>query len=128
MLSSFSNEAKIDRTLKQLSCAAQNFCRIANVGLTRFLQGLNGEPGKHFNEDTAAHLLEVCGELYELQLDTDAIAKSHLPLDFRRVDDIVNALAIRRAAKIAAEDGDHALDSHASSATKRLVGTKQEGS
>ena len=125
MLASHSNEARIARTLEQLGCAAQNFCRIANVGLTRFLQALNGDAGKHFSDEQAAHLLEVCGELYELQLDADAITKTHLPIDFKRVDDIVTALAIRRAAKIAAEDGEHVLDSVALRATQSLVGTKQ---
>jgi hypothetical protein len=127
MLATQSNESKIARTLEQLNCAAQNFCRIANVGLTRFLQGLSGQPGKHFDDDTAAYLLEVCGELYQLQLDADMIMKSHLPIDFKRVDDIVTALAIRRAAKIAAEDGDHELDSHVFNATKGLVRAQQAG-
>ena len=124
MLASQSNEAKIARTLEQLGCAAQNFCKIANVKLTRFLQGLHGEPGRHFDDETAAHLLEVCGELFELQIDADAITNSHLPIDFRRVDEIVGALAIRRAAKIIAEDGDHALESHAFNATKNLTERK----
>jgi hypothetical protein len=48
MLAIHSNEAKIERTLKQLGCAAQNFCRIAGVGLTRFLQGVNGGARKTF--------------------------------------------------------------------------------
>ena len=71
MLTTHSNEGKIERTLTQLGCAAQNFCKIAGVGLTRFLQGVNGEPGKHFRDEDAAHLLAVLGELYELQVDVD---------------------------------------------------------
>ena len=120
MLAIHSNEAKIDRTLKQLGCAAQNFCKIAGVGLTRFLQALNAVPGKHFRDEDAAHLLEVLGEMYELQLDVDAITGTHIPIHFTRVDDITTALTIRRVAKITAEENDHTLDSQALRATKML--------
>jgi hypothetical protein len=124
MLASHSNEAKIARTLTQLGCASQNFCRIAGVGLTRFLQGINGNPGKHFRDDDAAHLLDVLGELYELQLDVNAIASSHVPINFTRVDAVVTALTIRRVAKIMAEENDHTLDSQALSVTKNLMEKK----
>jgi len=124
MLPTHSSEAKIARTLTQLGCAAQNFCRIAGVGLTRFLQGINAEPGKHFSDDYAAHLLDVLAELYELQLSVDAIASSHVPINFTRVDDVLTVLAIRRVAKIMSEESDHALDSHALRATKNLMEKK----
>jgi len=124
MLAIHSNEAKIARTLAQLGCAAQNFCKIAGVGLTRFLQAVNGEPGKHFRDEGAAHLLEVLGELYELQVDVDAITGTHIPINFARVDDITTALVIRRVAKIAAEENDHALDEQALRATTALVDRK----
>jgi hypothetical protein len=121
MLATHSNEAKIARTLTQLGCASQNFCRIAGVGLTRFLQGINGEPGRHFRDDNAAHLLDVLAELYELQLDVDGLAKAHIPINFTRVEDVLTALTIRRVAKIAAEENDHALDPHALRATTALM-------
>ena len=121
MLASHSHEAKIANTLTQLGCAAQNFCKIAGIGLTRFPQALNAVPGKHFPDDQAAHLLEVLGELYELQIDVDSITKSHIPINFTRVDDVITALTIRRVAKIAAEQNDHTLDSHAFKATKNLT-------
>ena len=124
MLASHSNEAKIARTLTHLGCAAQNFCKIAGVGLTRFLQALNAVPGKHFSDEQAAHLLEVLGELYELQLTVDAIASSHVPMNFTRVDDVLTVLAIRRVAKIMSEENDHALDSQALSATEALIDQK----
>ena len=124
MLATHSNEARIAHTLKQLGCAAQNFCKIAGVGLTRFLQALNALPGKHFSDEQAAHLLEVLGELYELQLDVDAITGTHVPINFVRIDDVLTALTIRRVAKIAAETNDHALDEHALRATKILMETK----
>jgi hypothetical protein len=124
MLASHSNEAKITRTLTQLGCAAQNFCRIAGVGLTRFLQGINAEPGKHFRDDYATHLLDVLGELYELQVDVDRMANAHLPINFTRVEDVLTALTIRRVAKIAAEENDHRLDAHALSATTALMERK----
>ena len=124
MLAFHSDEAKIDRTLKQLGCAAQNFCKFAGVGLTRFLQALNAVPGKHFSDQQAAHLLEVLGEMYELQLDVDAITKTHVPINFARVDDVLTALTIRRVARIAAEENDHALDSQALRATTKLTERK----
>ena len=124
MLASQSNEAKIARTLTQLGCASQNFCRIAGVGLTRFLQALNSIPGKHFSDQRAAHLLDVLAELYELQLDVDGLAKAHIPINFTRVEDVMTALAIRRVAKIVAEENDHTLDSQALNATKNLMETR----
>jgi hypothetical protein len=124
MLATHSNEAKIARTLTQLGCAAQNFCKIAGIGLTRFLQALNAMPGKQFSDQQAAHLLEVLGELYELQLDVDAIAKSHISINFRRVDDVMTALTIRRVAKIVAETNDHTLDEQVLRATTALMERK----
>jgi hypothetical protein len=120
MLAIHSTEGKIARTLTQLGCAAQNFCKIAGVGLTRFLQAVNGEPGKHFSDHQAARLLEVLGEMYELQLDVDGMANAHIPINFTRLDAIMTALTIRRVAKIAAEENDHTLDSLALSATTAL--------
>jgi hypothetical protein len=124
MLATHSNEAKIERTLAQLGCAAQNFCKIAGVGLTRFLQAVNGEPGKHFRDEDAAHLLEVLGELYELQVDLDAITGTHIPINFTRLDAVMTALTIRRVAKVAAEENDHTLDPQALRATTALVERK----
>jgi hypothetical protein len=124
MLAIHSNEAKIARTLTQLGCAAQNFCKVAGVGLTRFLQALNGDPGKHFRDDDAAHLLEVLGELYELQVDVDAITGTHIPINFTRVDNVTTALVIRRVTKIAAQENDHSLDSEALRATTALMERK----
>jgi hypothetical protein len=124
MLATHSNEAEIAQTLTQLGCAAQNFCKIAGVGLTRFLQALNAVPGRHLSDQQAVHLLDVLGELYELQLDVDAIATSHIPINFTRVDDVITALTIRRVAKIAAENNDHILDTQALRATTALVERK----
>jgi hypothetical protein len=124
MLATHSNEAKIARTLTQLGCAAQNFCKFAGVGLTRFLQAVNGEPGKHFRDEDAADLLAVLGELYELQVDVDAITGTHLPINFTRLDAVMTALTIRRVAKIAGEENDHALDGLALRATTALMERK----
>jgi hypothetical protein len=124
MLPTHSSEAKIARTLTQLGCAAQNFCKIAGVGLTRFLQALNAVPGKHFSDEQAAHLLEVLGEMYELQLDVDGLAKAHLPINFARLDEVMTALAIRRVTKIVGEENDHTLDAHALRATTALMERK----
>jgi hypothetical protein len=114
--------SKNDRV--KLGCAAQNFCKIAGVGLARFLQALNALPGKHFSDKQAAHLLDVLGEICELQLDVDRMADAHLPINFTRVEDVLSALTIRRVSRIAAEDNDHALDAHALRATKNLMETE----
>ena len=125
MLAIHSNEGKIARTLAQLGCAAQNFCKIAGVGLTRFLQAINGEPGKHFRDEDAVYLLEVLGELYELQVDVDSITGTHLPINFTRLDAVMTALTIRRVAKVAAEENDHSIDSKALRATTALIERKR---
>ena len=88
------------------------------------LTSTDAVPGKHFSDELAAHLLEVLGEIYELQLDVDRMANSHLPINFTRVDDVLTALTIRRVAKVAAETNDHALDEHALRATKILMEAK----
>jgi hypothetical protein len=124
MFATHSNEAKIERTLTQLGCAAQNFCKFAGVGLTRFLQALNAVPGKHFSDRQAAYLLEVLREMYELQIDVDAITGTHIPINFTRVNDVMTALTIRRVAKIAGEENDHTLDSQALRATTVLMERK----
>jgi len=77
-LATHSNEGKIQRGLEHLGCAARNFVLIANtVGLTRFMEGLNGVPGRHFSDAAAQRMLESLGELYELQIDVDAMNGAH---------------------------------------------------
>ena len=63
-------------------------------------------------------------ELYELQVDVDAITGTHIPINFTRLDAIVTALTIRRVARIAAEENDHALDDQALRATAELMERK----
>jgi hypothetical protein len=124
-LATHSNEAKIQRGLEHLGCAARNFVLIAKtVGLTRFMEGLNGVPGRHFCDQDAQRMLESLGELYELQIDVDAVNGSHIPIDFSKVDAVGTALTIRRVAKIAAEENDHALDAQALRATTALTERK----
>jgi len=48
MLATHSNEAKIERTLTQLGCAAQNFCKIAGRRLDAFLARNKRRAGKTF--------------------------------------------------------------------------------
>jgi hypothetical protein len=121
-LATHSNEGKIQRGLEHLGCAARNFVSIAKtVGLTRFMEGLNGVPGRHFSDSAAERMLEVLGEMYELQIDVDALNGAHIPIDFSKVDMVVTALTIRRVARIAAEEHDHTLDSQALQATTALM-------
>jgi hypothetical protein len=124
-LATHSNEGKIQRGLEHLGCASRNFVMITNtVGLTRFMEGLNGVPGRHFSDAAAERMLEVLGEMYELQIDLDAVNGTHIPVDFSKVDAVTTALTIRRVAKIAAETNDHALDEHALRATSALMERK----
>ena len=124
-LATHSNEGKIQRGLEHLGCAARNFVMIAGtLGLTRFMEGLNGVPGRHFSDATAGRMLEVLGEMYQLQIDLDAVNGAHIPIDFSKVDAVVTALTVRRVARIAAEDNDHALDAHALRATTALMERK----
>ena len=56
-LATHSNEGKIQRGLEHLGCAARNFVLIANtVGLTRFMEGMNGVPGRHFSDAVAERI------------------------------------------------------------------------
>jgi hypothetical protein len=111
--------------LEHLGCAARNFVLISNtVGLTRFMEGLNGVPGRHFSDAIAERMLEILSDMYELQIDLDAVNGAHIPIDFSRVDVITTALAIRRVAKIAAEENDHTLDEQALRATRILTEKK----
>ena len=115
------NEAKILRGLEHLGCAARNFVLITNtVGLTRFMEGLNGVPGRHFSDAVAERMLEVLGEMYQLQIDLDAVNGTHIPIDFSKVDAVTTALTIRRVARIASEQNDHTLDAQALRATKSV--------
>lgn len=124
-LPTHSNEGKILRGLEHLGCAARNFVLITKtVGLTRFMEGLNGVPGRHFSDAAAQRMLEVLGEMYELQIDLDAVNGTHIPIDFSKVDAVTTALTIRRVAKIAAEENDHTLDAHALRATTALMERK----
>jgi hypothetical protein len=124
-LATHSNERTIQRGLEHLGCAARNFVLIANtVGLTRFMEGLNGVPGRHFSDAAAQRMLEVLGEMYQLQIDLDAVNGAHIPIEFSKVDAVTTALTIRRVAKIAAEENDHALDSQAFRATTSLMERK----
>jgi hypothetical protein len=66
----------------------------------------------------------VLGELYELQVDVDAITGTHIPINFTRLDAVMTALTVRRVAKVAGEENDHSLDSQALRATAELMERK----
>ena len=38
--------------------------------------------GRHFSDAAARRMLEVLGEMYELQIDLDAVNGAHIPIDF----------------------------------------------
>jgi hypothetical protein len=120
-LATHSNERKIQWGLEHLGCAGRNFVLITNtVGLTRFMEGLNGVPGRHFSDAAAERMLEVLGEMYDLQIDLDAVNGTHIPIDFSKVDAVTTALTIRRVAMIEAEGGSHSLVALAERATNAV--------
>ena len=133
-LAAFSNEAKIQRGLDLLGCAAVNFCRLVGIcGKTRFMEAMNGVPSRHFNDQDAQACLSYLERLYELQRAVDDTTRDprtgrtiHIPMDFTRYEEIGNALTIRLAQTICLEDNDHALDVAAERATNSLASLKVE--
>jgi hypothetical protein len=127
MITTFSNERKIQRGLALLGCSPSAFCKLAGVcGKTRFMEAMNGLPGRHFSDTEAQALLSFLERLWELQAAVDEASRdafgrtSHVPLDFTRGEEIGNALTIRLAQKCLVEDGDHALDTAAELAIRAL--------
>jgi hypothetical protein len=125
MLATLSNEAKIERGLALLGCSAAAFCKLAGIcGKTRFMEAMNGLPGRHFSEREAEALLFCLEQLWELQAAVDEASRdergrtTHVPLDFSQYDRIKDALTIRLAQKCLKEEGDSSLDAAAQRATK----------
>jgi hypothetical protein len=124
MLGTLSNEARILRGLNLLNCPPTNFAKLAGIPKTRFLQGLNGEPGRAFSDEDAQRYLSFIEKLFELQVAVDELAKDangkvkHLPLDWSRFNEIGDALVIRLAQQVCLETGDHQLDEVAARALK----------
>src|SRR5579871_5964346 len=124
----FSNEAKIQRGLDLLGCASVNFCSLVGIcGKTRFMEAMNGLPGRHFSDRDAQTFLSYLERLYELQRAIDETTRDpktgqtiHLPLDFTQFEAIGNALTIRLAQTVCLEDNDHQLDAVAERATNAL--------
>src|SRR5580693_8308148 len=110
-LAAFSNEAKIQRGLDLLGCAAVNFCSLVGIcGKTRFMEAMNGVPGRHFNDKDAQALLSYLERLYDLQSAVDDTTRDprtrqtvHVPLDFTRHEEIGVALTIRLAQTVCLE-------------------------
>jgi hypothetical protein len=127
-LAAFSNEAKIQRGLDLLGCAAVNFCNLVGIcGKTRFMEAMNGVPGRHFNDQDAQACLSYLERLYELQRAVDDTTRDprtgrtiHIPMDFTRYEEIGNALTIRLAQTVCLEGDDHALDVAAERAINSL--------
>jgi|HubBroStandDraft_6_1064221.scaffolds.fasta_scaffold124162_4 hypothetical protein len=125
-LAAFSNEAKIQRGLDLLGCAAVNFCSLVGIcGKTRFMEAMNGVPGRHFNDKDAQTFLSYMERLYDLQSAIDDAARDpetghtiHVPMDFTRYEEIGEVLAIRLAQAVCLEDNDHQLDAVAQRAMK----------
>jgi len=91
-LATLSPEAQIGNGLRELDCAESNFAKIAGVvGKSRLAESLSGQ--KDFNLRDAEKMLEVLQEMRELR-DTSAT-----PPDWKKVDEIREALAARREGK-----------------------------
>jgi hypothetical protein len=133
-LAAFSNEAKIQRGLDLLGCAAVNFCSLVGIcGKTRFMEAMNGVPGRHFNDQDAQTFLSYMERLYDLQNAIDDAARDpktggtiHVPMDFTRYEEIGEVLAIRLAQAVCLEGDDHALDAAAERAIKALGSSRNE--
>jgi hypothetical protein len=127
-LPAFSNEMKIQRGLDLLGCASVNFCSLVGIcGKTRFMQAMNGEPGRHFSDKDAQAFLSYLERLYDLQRAVDDAARDpqtgqtiHVPMDFTRYEEIGTVLAMRLAQEVCLESDDHALDVAAERATNSL--------
>ena len=133
MVTTFSNEGKIQRGLAPLGCSPSAFCKLAGVcGKTRFMEAMNGLPGRHFSDTEAQALLSFLERLWELQAAVDEASRdafgrtSHVPLDFTRSEQIDNALTIRLAQKCVMEDDDHSLDAAAERAIKALGSSRDD--
>ena len=133
-LAAFSNEATIQRGLDLLGCAAVNFCKLVGIcGKTRFMEAMNGIPGRHFNDQDAQACLSYLERLYELQRAVDDTTRDprtgrtiHIPMDFTRYEEIGNALTIRLAQTVCLEGDDHALDAAAERAIKALGSSRDD--
>jgi len=88
-LAALSPETQINNALRELDCADSNFAKIAGVvGKSRLAEGLTGQ--KDFERCDAEKMLAVLREMRELR-DASAI-----PPDWKKVDEIREALAARR--------------------------------
>ena len=129
-IATLSNEARIQRTLDQLGLAPSAFCKLCGIPRTRFEAGLKGEPGRSFSDVEAQRYFSHLEKLFELQVAADQLTKDknglvkHLPIDWTRTAEILEALVIREAQQICVEDGDHQLDRAAEVALKA---TRSEG-
>jgi hypothetical protein len=91
-LAALSPETQIGNALRELDCAESNFAKIAGVvGKSRLAEGLAGQ--KDFERRDAEKMLAVLQEMRELR-DASAI-----PPDWKKVDEIREALAARREGK-----------------------------
>ena len=118
MYGSLSHEGRIAKALAQLGCPVTNFCKLAGIPKTKFIDAMNGVPGCALSDETAQKALSFIERLWELQSAIDALTKSHIPLDWSRTNEIAEALVIREAQQICLEDNDHQLDRAAEYALK----------
>lgn len=96
-LAAYSPEAQLGNGLRELNCADTNFAKIAGVcGKSRLIEGLSGL--NDFSRHDALEMLRVLAEMKELQ------AASEVPVDWKNVDAIKEALAARRAGKKLVEE------------------------
>jgi hypothetical protein len=102
-VAALSPEGQIERGLTELGCAGNSFAEIAGiVSKSRFAQGLAGR--NDFDQHDAVRMLEVLNEMVELR------EMSQSPPDWRRTEEIRQALEERRRAKKLVHDTSEFLE------------------
>lgn len=112
MPAAFSNEGRIDTTLRELDCSQREFVetakqlgiQISQGGFSDGMRSVNG-----FRRELGERLLEVAKRMSDL--DRGVRESIGVPINWSATSRVVKALVIRQVQRIAAEaHHDHSLD------------------
>jgi len=113
---SLSTEGRMLERLRVLQCVEMNFAKLVAGIISRpRLRDAFREPTRCLDTNLADKLIEKITQMEELQ---QAVAP--IPVDWTRVEEVKDALAIRLAAQVESEKGNHELDNAASWATVKV--------